>query len=122
MDTRVQEGGGEPTRDDAVRRCIYNILQCPGRALGKAKSRGSIGAWRWRSTGSSLSHVSVLYHDGPLDITESVYFHNTCPLRERWHWRRAKFRCLILGSGFLGAVSPVMCTIPYFYRVHKSLL
>ena len=46
---------------------FYNLR---GRALGKAKSRESNGAWRWRSYGSVRSHVRVSYDDGPLDIFE----------------------------------------------------
>ena len=38
MDTGVQEGCGEPTRDDAVRGSTHDNLPRPERALGKAKS------------------------------------------------------------------------------------
>ena len=73
MDTGVQEGGGEPTGDDAVRRSIYNILQRLGRALGKAKSQAPLTAGDGDLTGSVRSHVSVSYDDGPLDIFECIF-------------------------------------------------
>ena len=49
---------------------FYNLR---GRALGKAKSRESNGAWRWRYYGSVRSHVRVSYNDGPLDIFECIF-------------------------------------------------
>ena len=38
-------------------------------------------------TGSDRSHISVSYHDGSLDTSESMYFHKTFPLHEGWHSR-----------------------------------
>ena len=76
-------------------------------------------------TGSEYSHISVSYHDGPLDTSESMYFHETFPLHDRWHSRNCHFTTIIawiFGLGVFDTASTIMCTIPCFYCVRKRFL
>ncbi len=102
MDTGVQEGRGEPTRDDAVRGSIHDILQRPERALGKVKSRGSDDNWTWRSHGQERVLINVSYRDGPLDTSENMYSHETFPIHKRWHSRNSYFTTIIVWIYGLG--------------------
>ena len=76
-------------------------------------------------TGSDRSHISVSYHDGLLDTSESMYFHKTFPLHEGWHSRYGHSTTIVAwisGLGVFGTASTIMPTIPYFYCVRKSCL
>ena len=89
MDTRVQEGGGEPTRDDVVRGSYRKVHQ------GRRKVEAPMMVGHGGLTGSERSHISVSYHDGPLDTSENMYFHETFPLYERWHSRNGHFATIV---------------------------
>ena len=125
MDKGTQEGGGEPTRDDAVRRSTITLYNVRSVHLGRRRVEAPMMVVHGDLTGSERSHISVPYHDGPLDASESMYFHGTFALHERWHSRYCNFAtiaALMFGLGVLGVASTIMCTIPYFYCVRKNFL
>ena len=55
-------------------------------------------------TGSERSHISVSYHDGPLDASESMYCHETFPLHERWHSSNGHFTAIVARIFGLGVL------------------
>ena len=55
-------------------------------------------------TGSERLHISVPYRDGPLDTSESMYFHGTFSFHERWHSRYGYFTTIIAWIVGLGVL------------------
>ena len=55
-------------------------------------------------TGSERMHISVPYRDGPLDTSESMYFHGTFSFHERWHRRHGYFTTIIAWIVDLGVL------------------
>ncbi len=70
---------------------------------GRRKVEASMKVGHGDLTGSERSHISVSYHDGPLDASESMYFHETFPRHERWHSSNGHFTIVarIYGLGVL---------------------